>query len=168
MLAKLLVLLLLGTGFVMEPVSDPPAPPPEKEEEADEVSLDDGLDDLLGGHRKPLEGRVQDNLRMWKTGGLRRISDDRPFGDVIKSHPTRPSERRLAAHPSLKPQSFLRQIVFAVLPLGEGMVVDPFAGSGSTLAAAEAVGYSSIGLESDRQYFDMAQSAVPALANLET
>ncbi len=34
--------------------------------------------------RKPLLGRVQDNLRRWKTGGYRRPSDERPFGDVIK------------------------------------------------------------------------------------
>ena len=44
--------------------------------------------------RKPLEGRVQDNLRMWGTGGLRRISDDQPFGDVIVSAPTRRAERK--------------------------------------------------------------------------
>src|SRR5262245_7308475 len=86
--------------------------------------------------RKPLGCRVQDNLRRWKTGGLRRISAARPFGDVIASSPTRGAERRLAPHPSLKPQGFLRPIVRAMLPLGEGVVLDPFAGSGSTLAAA--------------------------------
>jgi DNA modification methylase len=114
--------------------------------------------------RKPLEGRVQDNLRKWKTGGLRRISSVRPFGDVIPSSPTRPNERRLANHPSLKPQAFLRQIVRAVLPMGEGIVLDPFAGSGSTLAAATAVGYDSVGIESDPKYAELAQRAVPKLA----
>lgn len=32
-----------------------------------------------GLFRKPCEGRVQDNLRKWQTGGLRRISTDAPF-----------------------------------------------------------------------------------------
>lgn len=114
--------------------------------------------------RKPLEGRVQDNLREWKTGGLRRISGEQPFGDVIRSAPTRKQERELAPHPSLKPQAFLRQVVRAILPLGEGIVLDPFAGSGSTLAAAESVGYSSIGVEMDRAYLDVAKKAIPALA----
>src|SRR5207244_2346962 len=109
-------------------------------------------------------GRVQDNLRKWKTGGLRRISTERPFGDVIISSPTRATERRLAPHPSLKPQAFLRQIVRAVLPLGEGVVCDPFAGSGSTLAAATAVGYDSIGIELDPAYAKMAERAIPKLA----
>ncbi len=116
--------------------------------------------------RKPLDGRAQDNLRRWKTGGLRRISAERPFGDVIVSSPTRGAERRLAPHPSLKPQAFLRQIVRAVLPLGEGVVLDPFAGSGSTLAAATAVGYDSIGIESDPDYARMAERAIPKLAAL--
>ncbi len=114
--------------------------------------------------RKPIEGRVQDNLRKWRTGGFRRPSDERPFGDVITSAPTHKSERALAPHPSLKPQAFLRQVVRAVLPLGEGTVLDPFAGSGSTLAAAEAVGYRSIGTERDPQYFKLACAALPKLA----
>ena len=113
--------------------------------------------------RKPIEGRVQDNLRKWKTGGFRRPCLEKPFGDVIPSAPTRKNERELAPHPSLKPQAFLRQVVRGVLPLGEGIVLDPFAGSGSTLAAAEAVGYSSIGIEKDRRYFDIACKAIPRL-----
>ena len=116
--------------------------------------------------RKPLDGRVQDNLRKWGTGGFRRISADRPFGDVIESSPTRPSERALAPHPSLKPQAFLRQLVRGALPLGKGVLLDPFAGSGSTLAAAEAVGYESVGVEKDAHYFAVAEEAIPRLAKL--
>jgi len=116
--------------------------------------------------RKPLEGRVQDNLRKWGTGGFRRISADRPFGDVIESAPTRSSERSIAPHPSLKPQAFLRQLVCGVLPLGTGIVLDPFAGSGSTLAACEAVQYESIGVEKDHDYFKLAEQAIPRLARL--
>jgi len=114
--------------------------------------------------RKPLEGRVQDNLRKWGTGGFRRPSPDKPFGDVIASSPTRKSERQLAPHPSLKPQQFLRMLVRGVLPLGRGIVLDPFCGTGSTLAAAEAIGYSSIGIEKDPHYFEIAKKALPRLA----
>lgn len=116
--------------------------------------------------RRPLDGRVQDNLRRWGTGGFRRISDERPFGDVIESAPTRSTERKLANHPSLKPQAFLRRVVRGVLPLGEGLVLDPFAGSGSTLAAAHAVGYASTGVERDADYFGLARSAIPRLAQM--
>lgn len=118
-------------------------------------------------YREPIETRtVADNLRKYKTGGLRRISDQLPFGDVIKSSPTPKKERELAGHPSLKPQSFLRAVVRASLPLGEGIVLDPFAGSGSTLAAAEAVGYQSIGVERDPVYAQIAQDAIGKLSKL--
>ncbi len=116
--------------------------------------------------RHPLDGRVQDNLRKWKTGGFRRIARDKPFGNVIKSSPTPAAEKRLAPHPSLKPQAFLRSLVKAVLPLDKGVILDPFAGSGSTLAAANAVGHASIGIEKDARYFEMARRVVPKLAAL--
>jgi DNA modification methylase len=117
--------------------------------------------------RRPIEGRVQDNLRRYKTGGFRRISTERPFGDVIHSRPTPKTEREIAAHPSLKPQAFLRQVVRAALPLGEGIVVDPFAGSGSTLAAANAIGYRSVGVENDPKYVEVAATAIARLGALQ-
>jgi len=120
-----------------------------------------------GLFRKPCEGRVQDNLRKWKTGGLRRLSPQTPFSDVIPSAPTRPDERSIAPHPSLKPQAYMRQIVWAALPLGQGTILDPFMGGGSTIAAALSLGYESIGVESDPVFFRMAQSAIPRLAKLK-
>jgi site-specific DNA-methyltransferase (adenine-specific) len=117
-----------------------------------------------GLFRKPCEGRVQDNLRKWRTGGLRRISGEEPFKDLIYSSPARGYERQVARHPSLKPQAFLRQIVRAALPFGEGTILDPFMGSGSTIAAASAQGMESIGLEVDPEYFALAGKAIPALA----
>lgn len=119
-----------------------------------------------GLFRKPCEGRVQDNLRRWKAGGLRRLSADMPFRDLIVSSPTRGSEHQLAPHPSLKPQHFLRQIARAALPFGEGTVLDPFMGSGSTIAACAALGLHSVGIEMDAEYFRMAQSAIAKLAAL--
>jgi DNA modification methylase len=117
--------------------------------------------------RKPIEGRVQDNLRKWKTGGWRRPSELQPFGDVIKSSPTSARERAIAPHPSLKPQSFLRRLVHGSLPLGEGIVLDPFAGSGSTLAAANALGYHSIGVEKDPKYAAIAAKSIKPLSELK-
>jgi site-specific DNA-methyltransferase (adenine-specific) len=118
-----------------------------------------------GLFRKPCEGRVQDNLRKWGTGGLRRISAEEPFKDLIYSSPARGLERRIAPHPSLKPQAFLRQIVRAALPFGEGVILDPFMGSGSTIAAATACGLASIGLEVNEKFFNQARRAIPALTD---
>lgn len=116
--------------------------------------------------RKPIEGTVAQNLEQWGTGGLRRLSDELPFGDVIRSAPTSKRERTIAAHPSLKPQAFMRQVVRAILPLGKGTVLDPFAGSGSTLAAAEAVGYASVGVERDEAYVAVARRSIEPLSRV--
>ncbi len=120
-----------------------------------------------GLFRKPCDGRVQDNLRKWKTGGLRRISDESPFCDVIKSSPTRGIEREIAPHPSLKPQAFMREIVRAALPLGKGIILDPFMGAGSTIAAACYVGYKSVGIELDEEFFNIAKAAIPKLVQIQ-
>ncbi len=107
--------------------------------------------------RKPIAARtVAENLRRWKTGGLRRLEKDRPLPDCIPSGRTPDRETAISDHPCLKPQHFLRLLVRSLLPLGEGLVIDPFMGSGSTLAAAEAVGYLSIGMEIDREYYRLA------------
>jgi site-specific DNA-methyltransferase (adenine-specific) len=95
---------------------------------------------------------------------LRRSQEDKPFEDVIVSERTPKRERQLANHPSIKPQSLLRRLVYAALPLGIGTIVDPFMGSGSTVAACEAMGLCSIGVERNPDYFLMAKKGVPKLA----
>ena len=119
-----------------------------------------------GVFRKPMEGTAAQNLRKWGAGGLRRVSDDEPFSDVIISQTTSRREREIAPHPSLKPQRFMRQLVLASLPLGVGIIVDPFAGGGSTLAAAQAVGSLSIGADRAPEYFGLAQTAFGPLSAL--
>jgi site-specific DNA-methyltransferase (adenine-specific) len=133
-------------------------------------SLPRGCYEPWGILRKPmLPGmRLSDCLREFQTGGLRRTPDDKPFSDVILSERTPQSERDIVDHPSLKPQSFLRQVVHAALPLGEGIIVDPFMGSGSTIAAAEALGLSSIGVERYLDYYEMCCEAIPRLAAMKT
>jgi site-specific DNA-methyltransferase (adenine-specific) len=119
-----------------------------------------------GIFRKPIPPgmKVSDCLREYGTGGLRRIDHERPFSDVILSERTPRHERDIADHPSLKPQSFLRQVVRAVLPLGDGLIADTFMGSGSTVAAAEALGLSCIGVERYSDYYHMSKTAIPQLA----
>jgi site-specific DNA-methyltransferase (adenine-specific) len=141
--------------------------PKNAEEEFTTVSsLPRGCYEPWGLLRKPMQPgmRVSDCLREFQTGGLRRMADGKPLNDVIPSERTPQRERQIAGHPSLKPQSFLRQIVYAALPLGQGVIADPFMGSGSAVAAAEAVGVSCIGVERHPEYYEMSRTAIPALA----
>ena len=45
-------------------------------------------------------------------------------------------------------------------------MLDPFMGSALTIAAAESVGYRSIGIEIDKDYFHLAEASIPKLAAL--
>lgn len=117
--------------------------------------------------RKPFEGRVTHNLKRFGTGALRRPSENVPFADIVAVPPARPKEKAIAHHPSLKPQALMRRLVHASLPLGQGIVLDPFMGAGSTIAAAVFHGLTSVGIESDSKYFRMAKSAISKLAQFE-
>jgi site-specific DNA-methyltransferase (adenine-specific) len=143
--------------------------PKNAEEEFDGVcSLPRGAYEPWAIMRKPLLPgmKVSDCLREFGTGGLRRLPENLPFPDLIESGRTARRERDIADHPSLKPQALLRELVRAVLPLGEGIVCDPFMGSGSTVAAAEALSLSCVGVEKYKNYFDLATNAIPPLASV--
>ena len=62
-------------------------------------------------YRKEFEGTVASCLRKFQTGGLRRLSAERPFSDVIRTDVR---------------DDFLNQIRWAALPLGVGTIIDPF------------------------------------------
>jgi site-specific DNA-methyltransferase (adenine-specific) len=132
------------------------------------ASLPRGCYEPWGLFRKPMPAgmKVSDCLREYQTGGLRRRANGLPFEDVIDSERTPKTERQIANHPSLKPQSFLRQLVYAALPLGVGIVADPFMGSGSTIAAASALGLVGVGVERYADYFALACDACPRLAHV--
>lgn len=55
------------------------------------------------------------------------------------------------AHPTVKPLSLMRWLIRLVTPPG-GTVLDPFAGSGTTLEAAMLEGFDSIGIERESSY----------------
>lgn len=58
-------------------------------------------------------------------------------------------------------------LAHASLPLGRGLILDPFLGSGSTIAAAERLGLSSIGIECNASYFKEAKRHVEELIKVQ-
>jgi site-specific DNA-methyltransferase (adenine-specific) len=66
-------------------------------------------------------------------------------------------------HPTVKPVALMRWLVRMVTPRG-GLVLDPFAGSGTTLLAARAEGFRAIGCEQSAEYVEIVRAR---LRNLE-
>jgi site-specific DNA-methyltransferase (adenine-specific) len=139
-----------------------------EEEFPDVCSLPRGTYEPWGILRKPIPVgmKVSECLRKFETGGLRRLPEDLPFTDLIEVGRTPREEKEIAKHPSLKPQALLRELVYTVLPMGKGIVLDPFMGSGSTVAAAEALGINCIGIEKNLEYFNAAKESISRLSRI--
>lgn len=62
-------------------------------------------------------------------------------------------------HPTQKPTDLLKQILEVSAANGD-FIVDPFMGSGSTIKAANELGYKSLGIELDKQMFNIANTFI--------
>lgn len=76
----------------------------------------------------------------------------------------RESEPRANPHPTVKPTELMRYLCRLVTPPG-GLIVDPFAGSGSTGKAAILEGFQFVGFELDPQYTAIANARLEAARN---
>jgi DNA modification methylase len=67
-------------------------------------------------------------------------------------------------HPTVKPTELMRYLCRLVTPKG-GVVLDPFMGSGSTGKGALLEGFKFVGIEMEREYFDIACARLEAVQN---
>ncbi len=68
-------------------------------------------------------------------------------------------ENQYGMHPSQKPINLMRYLVRLVTPPG-GIVLDPFAGTGTTLIAAHKEGMEYIGIEKEKEYYEIAEKRI--------
>ena len=99
----------------------------------------------LGKH-----GRYRTNL--WTYAGINSFGKDR--------------DAELALHPTVKP---IKMVADAILDCSKrgGIVLDAFAGSGTTLVAAEKTGRRGYGIELDARYCDVIIKRLTAMAEAE-
>jgi DNA modification methylase len=68
-------------------------------------------------------------------------------------------------HPTVKPVELMKYLCRLVTPKG-GTVLDPFMGSGSTGMAAKDEGFDFIGIEKEKEYFEICESRINRFAPL--
>jgi len=95
-----------------------------------------------------LGGPARIHRLVWNT--LSRVKDERTYGGSLTPNHHR---RGHVSHPTEKPVALLRSILGR---FPEGVVLDPYAGVGSTLIAAKSLGRKSIGIEIEERYCEIA------------
>jgi site-specific DNA-methyltransferase (adenine-specific) len=84
---------------------------------------------------------------------------DRNEGLPTMSENHESSEKVGNTHPTVKPTALMAYLCRLITPTG-GVVLDPYMGSGSTGKAAVREGFSFVGCELDKDYFDIATARV--------
>lgn len=64
------------------------------------------------------------------------------------------------SHPTVKPIKLMEYLIKLVMPPSNGLLLDPFAGSGSTIVAANRLGFEAIGIEMNEEYANIARARV--------
>ena len=88
-----------------------------------------------------------------KNDSGRGFSESDPMAAVMRRNP----------HPTVKPTDLMRYLCRLITP-PNGIVLDPFTGSGSTGKAAMAEGFRFIGIEREAEYIEIARARISAEA----
>ena len=63
-------------------------------------------------------------------------------------------------HPTVKPLKLMEYLIKLVMPPKGGLLLDPFAGSGTTILAAKRLGFEAIGIEKSSEYCEIARKRI--------
>ena len=98
--------------------------------------------------RKPLVGTVAGASRFFPVFKYQAKASKRERPVIVREDGTK------IQHPTVKPLALLEWLVALIVPPA-GTVLDPFAGTGTTLQAAAQRGFSSIGIEQSSEYVEL-------------
>jgi hypothetical protein len=118
---------------------------------------------------RPVYGRFAGDRTCYPVGGAESGGAGR-FFPVFRYQPKAPTKERpdlpgITPHPTVKPLNLMRWLVRLVAPPG-GVVLDPFAGTGTTLHACLLEGFRGIGIERDPGYVELCRARLQAAADL--
>jgi site-specific DNA-methyltransferase (adenine-specific) len=108
--------------------------------------------------QKPLINNYVDTVLEYGIGLFHAINDDGSFQSNIIENIPRDKNGQYNIHCTVKPLSLMERLIdLLVPPSEENIVLDPFAGSGTTLVAAKNLGRSYVGIEIVPEYIEIAQ-----------
>jgi site-specific DNA-methyltransferase (adenine-specific) len=106
--------------------------------------------------QKPLVTNYLETLSQYGVGLFRAMNEDGSFQSNILEDIPREKNGDYNVHCTVKPLALMEKLInLFVPPANEHIVLDPFAGSGTTLVAAKKLGRSFIGIEIVPEYIDI-------------
>lgn len=87
---------------------------------------------------------------------MKEFNGGKQMKDVWTGSLTKPSEKTEGKHPTQKPEYLLERIILASTREGD-LILDPFMGSGTTGVVAKRLGRRFIGIENDKEYYEIAK-----------
>jgi hypothetical protein len=108
-----------------------------------------------GSVRRTALGKMNDDG--WEPSDTSRQGYEDAGGASRFFYVAKPSKREKGesnTHPTVKPIALMRWLARLITPPG-GLVLDPFAGSGTTALACKAEGFSFIGFEREAEYVEI-------------
>ena len=114
------------------------------------------------------KNRGLEDLPIKKTSSMsgRRDSHDMEGYSIDNDVTGRFVTEKQNVHPTVKPVKLMKYLCRLITPKG-GTVLDPFMGSGSTGIAAKDEGFEFIGIEREKEYFEIAERRVSVASPLE-
>lgn len=106
--------------------------------------------------QKPLQNNYTETLLNYGTGLFYTKRDDGGFQSNILEDIKREKVAEYNVHCTVKPLDLMKKLVHIFVPRTKGSIVlDPFAGSGTTLVAAKEAGLDFIGIEIEASYLEI-------------
>ena len=120
--------------------------------------------------QKPLVNNYTETLLQHGTGLFYTKNDDGGFQSNIIENIKRDKNHDFNVHCTVKPLDLMKKLVDVFVPRTKGSIVlDPFAGSGTTLVAAKSFGIDYVGIEIESNYIDIINKRLDVVTDsLET
>ncbi len=103
--------------------------------------------------QKPLMNNYWNTLQNTNVGVFKTVNDDGSFQSNILENLSKKGKDEKFDHCTVKPLMLIKKLVDTLVPPHkENIVLDPFAGSGTTLVAADELGFKYVGIEIEENY----------------
>jgi len=113
--------------------------------------------------QKPLVKNYPETIKQFGVGGFKTINDDGSFQSNVLEGYSKNQDETFDAHCTIKPLALIKKLITLFVPPGFGHVVlDPFAGSGTTLVAAKELGFDYVGIEVEPKYVSLIKERLRA------